>query len=411
MVGPYRDLFRTPGVKGFVVTGFLGRMPMSMLGIGIVLLISAVTGSYATAGALSGVVSVAFAVAAPLSGRLVDMFGQARVLIPLALVHGAALAALMLLVHAEAATWTLFAAGVIAGAAAPSLGSMVRARWSHLLGGSGRLHTAFSFESVADEVIFVSGPTVVTGLATMVNPYAGLLLALVLGVGGTIAFALQRRTEPPVRRGAGTRHRGSPILIPGVALLAAVFLAIGSVFGSTDVITVAYAEAHGAKGAAGPMLAAFSGGSLVSGLWFGGAALAHPAAHPVPAGAAGVRGRAHPDACWCAATWRWRSRCSAPGCHLPHADHRLRAGRADGPAATCSPRAWRGSPPPRLRRRGRLLGGRPAHRPVRPGERLRLLVPLRPGRRGDRVAGSRCCAPPTMAQRSVLPTRTGEERS
>ena len=270
MVGPYRDLFRTPGVTGFVVTGFLGRMPMSMLGIGIVLLISAVTGSYATAGALSGVVSVAFAVAAPLSGRLVDMFGQARVLIPLALVHGAALAALMLLVHAGAATWTLFAAGVIAGAAAPALGSMVRARWSHLLGGSGRLHTAFSFESVADEVIFVSGPTVVTGLATMVNPYAGLLLALVLGVGGTIAFALQRRTEPPVRRGAGTRHRGSPILIPGVALLAAVFLAMGSVFGSTDVITVAYAEAHGAKGAAGPMLAAFAGGSLVSGLWFGG---------------------------------------------------------------------------------------------------------------------------------------------
>ena len=270
MVGPYRDLFRTPGVKGFVITGFLGRMPMSMHGIGVVLLISAVTGSYATAGALSGAVAIAFALAAPLSGRLVDMFGQSRVLIPLALLHGAALVAFMLLVHAEAPTWTLFAAGVVAGAAAPSLGSMVRARWTHLLGGSGRLHTAFSFESVADEVIFVSGPTVVTGLATMVNPYAGLLLALVLGVGGTIAFALQRRTEPPVRRGAGTRHRGSPILIPGVALLAAVFLAMGSVFGSTDVITVAYAEAHGAKGAAGPMLAAFAGGSLVSGLWFGG---------------------------------------------------------------------------------------------------------------------------------------------
>lgn len=272
MVGPYRDLFRTPGVKGFVITGFLGRMPMSMHGIGVVLLISAVTGSYATAGALSGAVAIAFALAAPLSGRLVDMFGQARVLIPLSLLHGAALVAFMLLVHAEAPTWTLFAAGVVAGAAAPSLGSMVRARWTHLLGGSGRLHTAFSFESVADEVIFVSGPTIVTGLATLVSPYAGLVLALVLGVGGTIAFALQRRTEPPVRRGEGVRHRGSPILIPGVALLAAVFLAMGSVFGSADVITVAYAEANGAKGAAGPMLAAFAGGSLVSGLWFGGRA-------------------------------------------------------------------------------------------------------------------------------------------
>ena len=61
MVGPYRGLFSTPGVKGFVIAGFVGRMPMSMLGIGVVLLISALTGSYATAGAISATVSLAFA--------------------------------------------------------------------------------------------------------------------------------------------------------------------------------------------------------------------------------------------------------------------------------------------------------------------------------------------------------------
>ncbi|MDH2424303.1 MFS transporter [Sphaerisporangium sp. TRM90804] len=256
-----------PGAKGFVVAGFFGRMPMSMLGIGIVLLISALTNSWATAGAVSATVSIAYAVAAPLTGRLVDRYGQARILVPFVLLHGAALTALMVCAHNDAPLWTLFASGVIAGGAATSLGSMVRARWSHLLGGSARLHTAFSFESVADEVIFVTGPALVTFLTTMVNLYAGLILAIAFTVAGTIAFALQRRTEPPVR--TVTVASGSPITIPGVALLSCVFLAMGAVFGSVDLITVAFAEAHGAKAAAGLLLASFAGGSMVSGLWFG----------------------------------------------------------------------------------------------------------------------------------------------
>ncbi|MEO3812141.1 MFS transporter [Sphaerisporangium sp. B11E5] len=267
MVGPYRELFGMPGAKGFVVAGFVGRMPMSMLGIGIVLLISALTGSYATAGAVSATVSVAYAVAAPLTGRLVDRYGQARILTPFVLLHGAALTALILCAHHELPQWTLFATGVVAGGSATSLGSMVRARWSHLLAGSSRLHTAFSFESVADEVIFVSGPTVVTALTTLVDVYAGLVLTIVLTVVGTIAFALQRGTEPPAR--AAGAASGSPITIPGVALLSCVFLAMGAVFGSVDLITVAFADEHGTKAAAGLLLGAFSGGSLVSGLWYG----------------------------------------------------------------------------------------------------------------------------------------------
>ncbi|MGW4637315.1 MFS transporter [Sphaerisporangium sp. NPDC004334] len=267
MVGPYRDLFSAPGTRGFVIAGFVGRMPMSMLGIGIVLLISALTGSYATAGAISATVAIAYAVAAPLSGRLVDRFGQARVLMPLVLLHGAALVVLMLCTALGAPMWALFVSAVVVGGAATSLGSMVRARWSHILGRSAKLHTAFSFESVADEVIFVAGPALVTGLTTLVNLYAGLILALVSTVVGTVAFSLQRGTEPPVR--PAHAQSGSPITIPGVALLSCVFLAMGAVFGSVDLITVAFAEDHGAKAASGLLLGSFAGGSMVSGLWYG----------------------------------------------------------------------------------------------------------------------------------------------
>ncbi|GAA0976982.1 MFS transporter [Acrocarpospora macrocephala] len=267
MVGPYRGLFSTRGAKSFVLAGFVGRIPISMLGIGITLLVHSITGSYATAGAVAAIVSLAFAVAAPLSGRLVDRFGQARILVPFVLVHGVALSGMMLLAHAHAPIWTLFASGAIAGASATSLGSMVRARWSHLLSDSGKLHAAFSFESVADEVIFVTGPAFTAVLATSVNVYAGLIVVVVLTVGGTLAFALLKGTEPPVVR--HRENKGSPIAIPGVALLSAVMLAMGAVFGCVDIVTIAFAEEQGNKGAAGFLLAAISGGSMVSGLWYG----------------------------------------------------------------------------------------------------------------------------------------------
>ncbi|WP_329084017.1 hypothetical protein [Streptosporangium sp. NBC_01469] len=96
MVGPYRGLFGTPGVRGFVIAGFFGRMPVSMLGIGVVVLVKELTGSYATAGAVAATVGVSYAVAAPLSGRLVDRFGQARIVIPLTPAHGATLTGPML---------------------------------------------------------------------------------------------------------------------------------------------------------------------------------------------------------------------------------------------------------------------------------------------------------------------------
>ncbi|WP_245691128.1 MFS transporter [Sinosporangium album] len=252
-----------------MISGFVGRLPMSMLGISVILLISAITGSYGTAGAVAATVSVAFAISAPLSGRLVDRFGQARVLIPITLAHGGALTGLMLLAELGAPVWTLFAIGILVGATAVSLGSMVRARWAHFAAGDPtKLHTAFSFESVIDEVVFVAGPALATALATQISEYAGLVVVLLSAVIGTITFALQRGTQPPVRPKGSVSGR-SPITIPGVALLSIVFLAMGAVFGSIDLITVAFAEQHGSKGHAGTMLAAFAGGSLISGIWFG----------------------------------------------------------------------------------------------------------------------------------------------
>src|SRR6202000_89119 len=137
------------------------------------------------------------AFAAPRIARLFDTHGQRRVLLPLITVFAVATAVLIVAVELHLPTSSYFVPGAVAGTAMPAVGTLVRARWSVLLAGSPQLHTAFSFESVADEMVFVLRPVLGTLLATEVYPAAGLLVATVRSVAGVLCFVAQRGTEPP----------------------------------------------------------------------------------------------------------------------------------------------------------------------------------------------------------------------
>jgi MFS family permease len=269
---PYADIFRIPGAWRFSAAGVIGRMPMSMFGLGTVLLISAATGRYGVAGAVSAAGSLGYAFSTPQIARLVDSRGQRRVLLPLLAVFTAAAVALIAAVELQLPTWAFFVPGAIAGATMPSLGTMVRARWSALLAGSPRLHAAFSFESVADELCFVVGPAAVTLLATQVFPAAGVGVATLLCLGGTLWFLAERQTEPVVTRTAGPvqrgeRARGAPA--PGLVVLAPVYLLLGAMFVSIDLSTISFAQHFGHKPLAGFILGTYALGSATGGLWYG----------------------------------------------------------------------------------------------------------------------------------------------
>lgn len=265
MLDSYRRVLAHPGALAFSSAALVARLPISMVGLGIVLLVEARTGSYGLAGTVSAVFVLAQAAVAVLHGRWVDHHGQARVL-PLAVsVFGAALALMMVAVEQGwAGPWTyVFAA--VSGAALPQVGASVRTRWSHLLDDHGEKQTAFALEAVLDEVVFVVGPVLVTMLATSWHPVAGLTCALLAGLVGTYAFAAQRGTEPPARRSTPSADR-APMPWRLVLPLAVVCLTLGALFGAAEVTTVAFAEEQGAPWVAGWLLAVWSLGSLVAGL-------------------------------------------------------------------------------------------------------------------------------------------------
>jgi MFS family permease len=271
---PYLRALASPGALRFSAAGFIGRMQISMFSLGTVLLISSLTGRYGLAGLVAAAGAAGYALVSPLVARLADRFGQRAVLRPLVLVFAAATAALIASAQARAPAWALLVSSGLAGAATPQLGSMVRARWSALLAGSELITVAFSLESVADEVIFVAGPVLVTLLATEVYPASGIAVAAAACVVGTLLLAAQRTTEPPVHPGdpvPGAGRQPREHLLPARCLvtLAPVYLFFGAMLATIDLATVDFAAGHGHKPLAGPILGGYALGSAVGGLWYG----------------------------------------------------------------------------------------------------------------------------------------------
>ena len=268
MLKTYRSLLSIPHARAFVLAGFVARLSISMRALGAVLMVSELTGSYGLAGAVAAAALLGEAVAAPRLGRLVDRYGQRRVLLLSLAVHSAGTLALVISAQLLAPNWMLLATAALSGAAALQVGSLVRARWSALVRDSPALEAAFALESTLDELIFVLGPALVTALALGVAPGAGLLGALVLTTVGSLALGLQRRTEPAP---AGVRDQSerSAIKTPGLQVLVATFVAAGAIFGTLDVAMVAFTGQVGAPAAAGPLLALVALGSLLAGLTYG----------------------------------------------------------------------------------------------------------------------------------------------
>jgi MFS family permease len=266
MLDTYRRILTRPGTALFSATGLVARLPISMLGLGIVLLVQQATGSYGLAGSVSAAMLIGQGALAIPQGRLLDRLGQARVLPLVVTVWGVSLALLMWSVEADWPIVSAYALAAVCGAALPAVGSCVRARWAHVLDSERDVQTAFALEAVVDEVVFMTGPILVTVLATIVHPVAGLSAALATGVLGTLYFAAQRGTAPPPHPRSPIRADRAGIPWRTVAPLTVVCMALGLLFGAAEVTAVAFSEEQGAKSYVGVLLALWAFGSLLAGV-------------------------------------------------------------------------------------------------------------------------------------------------
>ncbi|GAA3158269.1 MFS transporter [Blastococcus jejuensis] len=278
MANPYLQVLRTPHALPMVLAAFIGRLPLSMVGLGCVLLVASETGSYGLGGAVAAVGAVTTALAGPLLGRLADARGQRRVLLPVLGIFVVSGACFLAAVKEDWPLWTVFASAGIAGACIPPVSSMIRVRWTHLLRGSHRLPTALAMESVVDEFVFIVGPVLVTFLSTTGHATSGVVTAFTLAAVGALLFAAQRRTEPPPG-GHESRNGPSAMRTPGLRVLFVVGAAVGAILGTLEIALVAFADEENAMALSGVLIAGLAVGSMASGIGWGTVHWNHPLRH------------------------------------------------------------------------------------------------------------------------------------
>jgi MFS family permease len=265
---PYLRVLRTPHALPMVMAAFVGRLPLSMVGLGSVLLIASKTGSYGLGGAVAATGAVTTALAGPVLGRWADSHGQRRVLLPVLAVFVASGVSFLFSVHWHWPLWILFVSAGVGGACIPPVSSMIRVRWTHLLRGDPRLPTALAMESVVDEFVFIVGPVLVTFLSTAGHATSGVVTAFTLATVGSLLFAAQHRTEPPPG-GHESRNGPSAIRTAGLRVLFVVGAAVGAILGTLEIALVAFADQVGARSLSGVLIAGLALGSMASGIGWG----------------------------------------------------------------------------------------------------------------------------------------------
>jgi MFS family permease len=262
----YRAILQTPGLKGLLATSVVARMPIGFETLGIVLLVRAATGSFAIAGAAAAACNVVAAMTAAPLGRLVDRFGQRRVVVPAAVWNAAALAALAAAGNLDAPAGVLIPLAGLTGVL-PPISSCQRAILASLFSGT-QLQSSYALEAIVQEAVFTGGPLIATIAAAAAGPPAALYVAAGLTLFGTVSFA-QTRLSKAWRAPNVPRGRGGAMGSPGVRLLFLFALLAAISFGGFEVAVTAFAREQGAPNAAGVFLAVWAIGSAAGGLMYG----------------------------------------------------------------------------------------------------------------------------------------------
>ena len=159
----YTAVLRLPFAARTFATALIGRLSYGTVFLSLTLALASGHGSVSRTGEVVAVFALSVAALAPLRARLIDRHGIRRVLLPLALSYAGALLGLAAATWRPGAPlWLLVALSLAAGATAPPLGPTMRTLWRAMCGDDQALmQRAFSLDTVAEEVIGISGPLLV----------------------------------------------------------------------------------------------------------------------------------------------------------------------------------------------------------------------------------------------------------
>jgi MFS family permease len=261
MFANYKGIFAIAGTIKFSLAGFVARMHLSMDRLALLFIVIHETGSYGLAGIMVATASLVITFAQPYWARAADIHGQGRILYINTALRFISFTIFIALVQFSFPIWTWFVAIIIAETNSINAGSLVRRRWVQILPDPKLKTTAYSFEALVDEIIFIFGPLLATALSTYISPVSGLIASMLFVVIGQPALARLKETEPTITRNKGPKS--SPNILKrksAQAIILPVFF-VGSYFGSVGILVVAFTNKTGHPELSGLLLAIWAVGS------------------------------------------------------------------------------------------------------------------------------------------------------
>lgn len=258
----YRGLLAIDGMRGLFVASVVGRLPIGMSGLAILLLVQGSTGSFASGGIATGCYVAGLAGVA-----LIDRTGPRVILAACALLFPASMGALVAAVAAGAPNAWILICAAAAGATFPPITVCMRTFMRQRLADEAALATAYSADSILIEVMFIAGPMLVALFVTYATPSAAVWFAAACGFAGVVLFL---RSLPGWR--IAERRRSTllgPLAQREFVALIAVVLCYALAFGLTELAVAAYAAEANYPALAGVFLGLMSAGSALGGLAYG----------------------------------------------------------------------------------------------------------------------------------------------
>ncbi|MCT2589380.1 MFS transporter [Streptomyces sp. N2-109] len=279
-----RELAAAPALLPLLGWSLLARLHLSASVIALLVVAADLTGSYATAGLVTGALVLGQGITGPLRGRAVDRRPAARLLVWTSLLYGAGLGALAA-VPASAGWQTLAGAAFLVGLACPPSTQVSRCKVAQLTEGPLR-QRAYTLQATVNEIVLVLGPGVVSLALAAFGARGAVAVCGVLAVLGGLGLAHAVRRAgvdspdspacpppsapipPSAPRASGTPGPQDSSLLrnrPALRAIAAVTALIAA-FSVIDFILVSWAHSRGTPALGGLLTGVWAAGSAVGGL-------------------------------------------------------------------------------------------------------------------------------------------------
>ena len=266
----YVEFLRREHVAALLAVALVARMPIGMVGFSMVMFLREALGSFALAGSAVGINFISMAAAAPIQGRLIDLYGPRRVLYVTALVQPLALLGILAAAKLGWGYGAVATFAAIAGVFASPITTLTRTLWRHRFDREEDRRTAFALDAVTIEVNFTLGPAIVAAALALVSATAAFAIAIGAVVVSVTVYLASRALSLFRKVESAERHLLGPLTEPRLWLVFIATFGTTVSFGLLEIGYPAFATLLGMPALAGVLLAVNSLGSAIGGALYGG---------------------------------------------------------------------------------------------------------------------------------------------